>query len=84
MRSPLGDTAGWLPSAILRGAPPRDWNDPNILLDALREAGGIWIVAKRFEIAAADEDDGAAVRGPSDLGDLLAVVIVVIGKRRPL
>ena len=34
----------------------------------------------RFEIAAADEDEGAAVGSPGDLVDLLAVVVAIAGE----
>ena len=56
-------------------------SDPDGLLDALRKAGRIGIVAIVFEIAAADEDDGAAVGGPGELGDFLAVVVAIICER---
>ena len=33
-----------------------------------------------FKISAAYEDEGTAVGGPSELGDLLAIVIVIVRK----
>ena len=54
--------------------------NPDGLFDALRKACGVRVVAMVFEISAAYEDEGAAVGGPSELGDLLAIVIVIVRK----
>ena len=54
--------------------------DPDGLLHSLRKAGGIRIFAATFEIAAADEHQRASVGRPGELGDFLAIVIVIIRK----
>ena len=58
----------------------RERNDPDVLLDAFGQTGRIRIIAMRFEVAAANEEDGAAVGSEGDLVDLLAVVIAIVGE----
>src|SRR5579864_1758691 len=55
-------------------------NDPDVLLDAFGQTGRVWVIAMGFEIAAANEQNRTAVGSPSDLIDLLAVIIAVVGK----
>src|ERR1700722_12785802 len=55
-------------------------SDPNGLLDALGKTGGGRIIAMIFEIATTHEDDGTAVGGPGELGNLLTVVVAIVGE----
>jgi hypothetical protein len=50
------------------------------LLDALGKTGGVGIGAMIFEIATTHEEDGAAVGCPSKLGNLLTVVVAIVGE----